>query len=34
MPLQLIIYPYNQLEITARPLWGKESPNWETWTKK
>ena len=27
-------YPMNAPEIPARPLWRKESPNWEKWSKK
>lgn len=29
-----VLYPSHQLEIEARPLWRKESPNWEKWEQK
>jgi len=28
-----VLYPSHQLDIEARPLWRKESPNWEKWEK-
>ena len=28
-----VLYPYHQIDIKARPLWRKESPNWEKWKK-
>ncbi|TMM57283.1 hypothetical protein FEE95_12415 [Maribacter algarum] len=29
-----VLYPNNHVEQKARPLWRKESPNWEKWRKK
>lgn len=29
-----VLFPNHQLDIEARPLWRKESPNWENWEKK
>lgn len=29
-----VLYPDHQLPIEARPLWRKESPNWEKWEGK
>ena len=28
-----VLYPSHQLEIEARPLWRKDSPNWDKWKK-
>ncbi len=28
-----VYYPKNSSDIEARPLWRKESPNWENWNK-
>lgn len=28
-----VLYPNHRLDIEARPLWRKESPNWEKWQK-
>lgn len=28
-----VLYPNYDLDIEARPLWRKESPNWENWEK-
>lgn len=29
-----VLYPEHQLDLEARPLWRKESPNWEKWNKE
>ena len=29
-----VLYPEHQLNIEARPLWRKESPNWKKWETK
>ena len=28
-----VLYPAHQQKIEARPLWRKDSPNWEKWEK-